>query len=64
MITIIRNILDLMINFINSIFSLKIEFIEGKQVELGYIVVIFISVMLILYFVLGAVGISKKESDE
>ncbi len=62
MIEIIRKIIDLMIIFLNSIFSLKVEFQRGQEVEIGVLVVAFVFIVIVLYLILKAVGIGK-ESD-
>lgn len=64
MIDIIKSTINIMIQFIDTIFSLKIEFRSGEYVSLGVIVVSFIFIVVVLYLILSAVGIGKKGDDD
>lgn len=64
MIDIIKNIFDLMIDFINSIFFLEIELTNDTNVYLGVLVCSFVTFVLILYFILKALGVIDKGGDD
>lgn len=64
MIDIIKNFIDIIMRFINTLFFLKVELINGKEIALGYVVVAFIFIVVALYLILNAAGVIKKGDDE
>lgn len=63
MIEVIYQIIDLIIQFINSIFNFKIDFIDGESVPIGIIIVAFVFFVLVIYLILKAIGISGKDDE-
>ena len=64
MITIIRNVINLMINFLERLFWLRVDFFDGQKVALGYLVIAFIFIVYAMYFIFNALGLSKKGEEE
>lgn len=57
MIEIIREIIDLMIEFINGLFYLQIDLTDTLDIYLGVLIVAFWFIMLSIYFIFKALGI-------
>lgn len=63
MIDIIYKLIDLMTMYINAIFNLKIDFVNGEKVSLGIVVIAFIFIVLAIYLTLKGFGIIKDGGD-
>lgn len=61
MVDIIKGILDLSANFINSLFNFEVEFIGTTKVPLGVVIISFVFLVLVLYFILKALGFYDSE---
>lgn len=66
MLDVIKDILTLTLQAINSVFNFKIELVEGgESIEIGIVVTAFIFILLALYLILKACGIvgGDKNAD-
>lgn len=63
MIDIIYKLIDLIKIFIDGIFNIQIEFINGQPVSLGIIILAYLFIIIAIYLVFKAVGIKKEEDD-
>lgn len=61
MFDVIKGLMQLMIQFINGLFYIEIDLFEGFNIYLGVLVITTISILLILSFVLRAIGVVEKE---
>lgn len=61
MIECVREIIKIMTNFINWLFQLNIEITENLTISIGTLFLSFIVFVLIIYFVLKAIGIVKGD---
>lgn len=57
MIDILKNLIDLGMQFISGIYHLKIEFTTGRFVNIGDVAVAFVFFVLALYLLLKGLGI-------
>ena len=62
MIEVIYNMIDLIGSFINKLFNFQVDFVGGKNVPIGMIVVAFVFLIVAIYLIFKALGIIK-ESD-
>lgn len=64
MIEIVKNIIDLVVNFIEGLFKIQIDLAEGFYISLGDLFIGFLVVVLSIYFLLLGLGvISKGDGD-
>lgn len=63
MIEIIKNLIDLMMKFIDGMFKLKIDLSPDFNISLGMLVIGFLVVVLSIYFLLIALGVISKGDD-
>ncbi len=57
MIEVIKNIINLIKVFVNSLFYLKIELLKGVDVYLGVLVIAFLFIVFAIYFIFKALNI-------
>lgn len=63
MIQIIKNLIDLAMQFINSFYNIQIDIMPNIYVKLGELIISFLIVVLSIYFVLLALGIIRRGDD-
>ena len=64
MIEIIKSIINLMNQFINSIFQLEIDLAPNMYISLGDLVIGFLVVVLSIYLILRGFGVISKGDDD
>lgn len=64
MIECVREIIKIVTNFINWLFQLKIDITDDLTMSVGTLFLSFIVFVLIIYFVLKAIGIVKGDDQE
>lgn len=63
MVDIIKNIIQLIIQFINGIYNIEIDLTPTLNVKLGFLIISFISFVIVIKIVLEAIGIKKGDDD-
>lgn len=64
MLEVIKQLIDLVMQFIDSAFSIKIDFFEGVRVSLLVVVLAFIFLIYSIYYILKAIGVLSDEGGE
>ena len=61
LVDICKNIIDLIFIPINSLFTIRIDLAPGYQISLGLLTLTFLTIVLIIYFVSGALDIGDDK---
>ena len=61
MVEIIRNLIDLMTDFINMMFEFQIEWEPGQNIAIGKIFVAFIFAVFTLHMIFDALGLLEED---
>lgn len=64
MIDVARNIIDLVVQFINDCFMYQIEWESGQYIPIGKLITAFTFIVIVIYFLLDALGIINKKGDD
>ena len=63
MIDVVKNIINLIMIFINNIYNWEIDFYDNVTIKLGTLVISFIFFILLIYYILYTLGFLKGDDD-
>lgn len=64
MIEVLKNSINIVASFINSIYNFEIDFYEGQRIKIGTLFIAVLLFALLIYVVLTALGFFSHKGDD
>lgn len=64
MIEILKSLINLVVDFINSIYNFEIDFYEDQKIKIGTLFIAILTFALLIYVALTALGFFSHKGDD